>query len=222
MTVLELQHEAMPHVKPTDTLKYAMQLMNQCACSWLAVVASGKFEGYIHKEDIEEHSKKSDLVEVLSWHYPQVFTHKSEHFWHITKHFSLNQIDCLAVLDEQGMYETCFSLAAFSLAYFQQFGNTGIGAIVALNLDGPDYSFSKIAAITEAENVKILQSNLYTYFQDDRLGHVLTLGLSQENIHAVVASFGRMGYQIKAVFSKHSGSNEDKQRLDNLFKYLEV
>jgi len=84
-----------------------------------------------------------------------------------------------------------------------------------------DYSLSEISRLIEAEDAKILSSSI----KDDDFDKTmlrLTLKINQIDLSRIVATLERFGYKIIARYQESNVTDNQKERLDILLKYLDI
>ena len=77
-----------------------------------------------------------------------------------------------------------------------------------------------MAQIVESDNAQILSS--YVYQHPDSTRMEVTLKVNKQDISAILATFLRYEYDIKATFN-HTGDNDNsRDRYDSLMNYLNL
>ena len=79
---------------------------------------------------------------------------------------------------------------------------------------------AEISRIVESENALILSS--FVSSAPDSPQVEVTLKINRENLQAVIATFVRFKYQIKASFNETAYQESLKERYDALMSYLNV
>jgi acetoin utilization protein AcuB len=221
MTAAQFIDHSIAFLKPTDTSKQAIDTMLEQQTHWLPVVNSTQLLGYVALNTLTGISKKQLLAD-LPLQNVHVHIAPQEHALNIAFMFQKHQCDSLAVLDHNNLYQGCITFSHFTKKYFDIYQTPETGAIIEIQFDHYDYSFAKIAALTEAENIKILQSNIQTQYIDDQVTNTLTIKLNREMVQNLVATLERFGYNITGVYGSSQNLNMEQQRINQLLKYLEV
>jgi len=94
------------------------------------------------------------------------------------------------------------------------------GALIALEVDALQYSFSEISRIVESNDAQITQLN--TAQSKDMGKTQVTLKLNKLEISDIVATFQRYDYHVKYYFGEELYTNELKNNYENLMSYLNV
>ena len=90
-----------------------------------------------------------------------------------------------------------------------------------LEVNQNDYSLSEISRLVESNGAKILSSIVNNdIFDANRIK--LTLKINKTDLSSIVATFERFEYKIIAKFEDSEMESSDKERLDILFKYLDI
>jgi hypothetical protein len=95
------------------------------------------------------------------------------------------------------------------------------GAVLVLSMNMTDYSLYEISRIIESENTKVLSSFLSSDPLDDSKIK-LTLKLDKTELRHVKATLERFGYRILDHFQEEEGINGEQERIDNLFRFLQI
>ena len=95
------------------------------------------------------------------------------------------------------------------------------GGIIILELRSNDYSLSEIAQIVEGNDSKIL--SLYVKSAPTNEFVEITLKLNKTDISAVIQTFERYSYKIKAIYAENKEIDIMlKDRLDSFLNYLNI
>lgn len=94
------------------------------------------------------------------------------------------------------------------------------GGIIVLQINLRDYNLVEIAGIAEANDAKIM--GLYTYSSDDSMKLEVTLKMNSLDISAILLTFSRYNYLIKASFGQSDLDNLLRDRYEALMSYLNI
>ena len=94
----------------------------------------------------------------------------------------------------------------------------GTGGILVLEVSQSDYSMAQIGQIVESNNAKILSSTILSNPASTNLD--VTLKINQEDLTAIIRTFERYDYVVKAEYQNGMGSDDLKWRYDALMNYL--
>lgn len=219
MLVKDLSFEALPQLKLTDKVYQALSLMEEHHVQDLVVVTEGKFVGIIDESSLLDVDDDITIGEI-----PRPLAHhavKAED--HFLKAFSLAtsyQLSVVPVVDNEmnlvGSIEAT-SLSKYVAAFLQL---DAPGAIIVLEVDSNQYSFSEITRIVESNDAHITQLN--TKPVAERAFTEITLRINKLEVSDIVASFQRYDYSVKYYFGEELYTNELRENYENLMNYLNI
>ncbi|MDQ3279511.1 MAG: CBS domain-containing protein, partial [Bacteroidota bacterium] len=94
------------------------------------------------------------------------------------------------------------------------------GALIVLEIDNYQYSFTEINRIVESVDAQITQLNTFT---DPESGTVqVTIRVNKVEVSDLVSTFQRYEYNVKHYFGEELYQNELKTNYDNLMNYLSI
>ena len=95
------------------------------------------------------------------------------------------------------------------------------GGIIVLEINQKDYLLTEIAGIVESNDAKIL--SLYITSHPDSTKLELTIKVNRVDIGAILQTFYRYNYTVKASWSKEDSFSDGLQdRFDSLMNYLNI
>jgi acetoin utilization protein AcuB len=107
------------------------------------------------------------------------------------------------------------------LKYFAETASfSETGSIIVLEIDKNNYSLSQIARIVESENASILNSFITSNRDSNQIE--LTIKINRQEISAILSTFVRFDYTIKASFTESDFIEQLKENYDSLMHYLKV
>jgi len=221
MLAYELINDMIPPLKLTDTTELALAWMDEFRCNQLAVVSKGKFLGLVSENIILERGAEVSLIKDLDLDCNHCKVIKDSHFLNIIKMASANDIELLGVVDEANDYLGVITIKDTIFALSQTLAVQTEGAIIIISLKAIDYSLSEISRLIESEGYKILSSSIKVDEADSDF-FKLTLKINSEDIQRLVATLERFEYRVIAKLQTKQGVDSDQERLDILFKYLDL
>ena len=221
MIAEELINQMIPALKVTDKAEKAIIWMEELKTNQLPVIQGRTFKGLISEDIILE---KNDLDTKIG-EFPLIgencFVFESEHLFDIIRMSQEYSSELVAVVDEHkeflGVSSYEDTLKAFSSTLTVQ----GRGGIIVISLLHIDYSLAQISRIIESEDVKILGSFVNPHPTDPGKLY-LTLKLNKEDLSGISSALTRFGYSIVAKFHQVKKDEREKERLDNLLKFLDI
>jgi len=94
------------------------------------------------------------------------------------------------------------------------------GGIIILEVAENNYSMVEIAQIIESNNARIISAILTTNPNSTLID--ITLKINIIDLNAVIQTFERYNYVIKATFAEKDDLDEIKERYDALMNYLSI
>jgi hypothetical protein len=127
----------------------------------------------------------------------------------------------IAVVDRENNYLGVVTMEDAISAFADSLSIQSNGAVLVLSMNMTDYSLFEIARVIESENTKILSSFLSSDPLDDSKIK-LTLKLDKTELRHVKATLERFGYRILDHFQEEEGISGEQERIDNLFRFLQI
>ena len=94
------------------------------------------------------------------------------------------------------------------------------GALIVLEMDTRNYSFTEINRIVESNDAQITQLNTFT---DPETGiSQVTIRVSKLEVSDIISTFQRYEYNVKYYFGEELFENELRTNYDNLMNYLKI
>ncbi|MBZ4189768.1 CBS domain-containing protein [Niabella beijingensis] len=219
MLVKDLSFEALPQLKLTDRVYQVLNLMQEHHVMDLAVTNEGKLAGIVNETtllDVDDELSLAEIPRPLS-----IFSVKEDE--HFLKAFSLasaHHLTVVPVVDKENNFVGAIEAATLAtyVADFLQLQEPG--ALVVLEIDSNQYSFSEITKIVEANDAQITQLN--TRAIRDRNALEVTIRINKLEVSDIVASFQRYDYLVKYYFGEELYTNELKENYENLMNYLNI
>jgi hypothetical protein len=179
-----------------------------------------EYVGLISEDLIFKYNDLSILIKEIALKAEDVYVLHFQHFYDILKVALDNNLQVVAVLDENRKYMGVITVDS-TIAAFAQSAVQEPGGIIVLSLNERDYSLTEISRLVESNDAKILSSYVCPD-RSDPLKIKVTIKLNRKDISRVVATFERFDYHIIAKFQNAPDQDEDKERLDLLLKYLNM
>jgi CBS domain-containing protein len=210
----------LPVLKPTDSVKVALEHMLHERVHWLPVVEHGHFLGMI-SEDILFDENSNKKLSTFPLGHEEVFVRAEQHYFEVLKLLYEHQTGSVAVLNEEQKYLGSITLQDV-LNHFVSIGFINSpGGILVLSVLQRNYSLAEISRIIESNDMKALAvyvSNLI----EDTLEVAVTIKLDKTDLTRLISSFERYGYKIIAHFHETAFKHQDSERLEMLLKYLSI
>ena len=220
MLAKDLISDEIPTVKTTDTGTDVLHWMDEYKVRHLPIINKNEYLGLIGDTDIldlnitEEELGKHKLSLVR----PYVLL--GQHIYDVIKMFSNMNLTVLPVLDENENYMGSIPLPALLTECSTIAATREPGGIIVLEMNEHDYSMTQIAQIVEGCDGKILSS--YLNSMPDSTKIEVTLKINKEDIAAILQTFYRFNYTVKASFHQSEFSDDIKNRFDSFMNYINI
>jgi acetoin utilization protein AcuB len=220
MIAEELINQKIPPLKTSDTAEKALHWMEELRVSQLPVIKGQEYKGLISEDLIFQSNDLSMKLQDLSLNSSNIFVLRSQHFYDVLKVALDNNVQVVAVLDDErkfaGVITVNTTIAAFAQSAVQE-----PGGILVLSLNERDYSLSEVSRLVESNDAKILSSYVCPD-PGDPTKMKLTIKLNRTDISRIVATFERFSYNVIATFQNVQNTDNDQERLDLLLRYLNM
>ena len=221
MLAEEFINQMIPPLKLNDSSQTALNWMEVFHLTQLAVVDERMFKGIIDEESILEKNNPNLPISEYALSYKDVSVKSSSHYYDVINLASKNHLELVPVIGEANEYLGVISVNETSVAIAKMFASQGPGGIIVLAMKEIDYSLAQISRLIEANDTKILSVFVTDDSKKDSYIKV-TLKLNRVDLTRVIATLERYDYKIIAQFQESDVENYDKDRLDMLFKYLNI
>lgn len=196
----------------------ALNLMDEYRLGHLPVVENGKYLGMISETSLLGMEPMSN-DDTLQLELLKVSVQPQMHILDILKVVSQYHIGAVPVVDEQDNYLGMIMTTDLIEKLSQMQGVHQPGGIIVLEMWEKDYSMQQIARIIEENNAKILSTTV-SPGEDGRIE--LNIKINQPDLNAIIQSFERFGYTIKASYQEPEYTEDLKSRYDELMRFLNI
>ena len=218
MLTRDLISNAIPYLHKSDTVYHALQLMNDYHVAHLPVVENESYLGMISEEQLLQSDEETALHE-LSFTDDTTSVQANEHFLKAIQTAVVNKLSIVPVVEEKQLlgivtYNDLLRNASEFMSLSQP------GALLVLEIDSRNYSFTEINRIVESNDAQITQLNTFT---DTETGLMqLTIRVNKVEVSDLLSTFQRYEYNVKYYFGEELYENELKTNYDNLMHYLKI
>jgi hypothetical protein len=200
----------------TDSIEEAAEMAREFYYSHVFVTRNNVFLGAISQAFLEESPEGS--LQTLEIHFERFAVLEEWHLLDTIKLFHIFNSNLVPIIDKEEQYLGYISCDDI----FNEFSKYPLfsenGAVIIVQKNARDYSFSEIAKIIEENNAKIFGSFINDINGDDVQ---ITLKISNENLSSIDETFKRYGYEV--VIKHYNDEKEEllKARFGFFQKYLE-
>lgn len=219
MTAAELITNHLPVLQTTDTVRMALDFMQDNKIQHLPVVNNQVYIGMIDEEDIED-TNENDPVSAHLQLLDPVFVHPSDFFLVPLKIMHQRQLDILPVVKEGG--ELMGVLTQEELLWAASHYNSAAvpGGIIIFQMQPNSFYLSEIGRIVESNNARIIHLNTWTDASTGEL--MVAIKVNKSDIQDILASFERYEYNVVHYFGENLSEEELKENYDHLINYLNI
>jgi len=145
---------------------------------------------------------------------------ESQHIYDVIRIFYEQQLTVVPVLDAKKNYLGVISINMMNEYFAKLTSVTEPGGIIVLEIVNKNNSLAHMAQIVESDNAQILSSYVRTFPDSTRME--ITLKVNKVDISAIIATFARYEYDVKATFNHIDDNQGSKDRYDSLMNYLNL
>ena len=220
MVAIELIADEIPPVHTSDTLQKVHDRMVEFRLRHLPIVNEDQFLGLVGEDDLTVESDQQTAVGALALSLVNPYVLEDQHIYDVIRLFHEQQLTIVPVLDIKKNYLGVISINAMN-EYFARITSVAQpGGIIVLEINNKNNSLAHMAQIVESDNAQILSS--YVMAHPDSTRMEVTLKVNKQDISAIIATFLRYEYDVKATFN-HTGDNDNsRDRYDSLMNYLNL
>ena len=220
MLAVELIADAIPPVHTSDTIQKVMERMLEFRLRHLPIVNEEQFLGLIADTDLVEENDYQASIGSLALSLVSPYALEDQHIYDVIRLFYEQQLTIVPVLDAKRNYLGLISINAMTEYFAQLTSVTEPGGIIVLEIGNKNNSLAHMAQIVESDNAQILSSYVRTFPDSTRME--VTLKVNKVDISAIIATFLRYEYDVKATFNHSDDNDNSKDRYDSLMNYLNL
>ena len=218
MLTRDLISNAIPYLHKSDTVYHALQLMNDYHVAHLPVVENDSYLGIISEEQLLQSDEELALND-LQITDGTTSVQANEHFLKAIQTAVINKLSIVPVVEEKQLlgivtYNDLLRNASEFMSLNQP------GALIVLEMDSRNYSFTEVNRLVESNDALITQLNTFT---DAETGMMqVTIRVNKLEVSDLLSTFQRYEYNVKYYFGEELYENELKTNYDNLMNYLKI
>jgi acetoin utilization protein AcuB len=204
----------------TDTCTYALNAMDENRVSHLPLVNDREVLGVISEFDLINHSDLHDMVGNVKLSLPNAFISSYQHVFDVMKMMTEMKLSLLPVVDQKNTYHGVITLPNLLRYLTLNISVLNPGGIIVLEVAENNYSMAEISQIVESNDARIIGA--FFTSRPDSTGIDIMLKINQTDLNAVIQTFERYQYTIKAIFAEKDDLDDLKERYDSLMNYLSM
>lgn len=220
MLAIELISDSIPPVHTSDSIQKVMDRMQEFRIGHLPIVNEQQFLGLVSDSDLIEETDYQASVGSLALSLINPYVLEDQHIYDVIRLFYEQQLSIVPVLDAKKNYLGLVSINTLTEYFAKLTSVSDPGGIIVLEIGNKNNSLAHMAQIVESDNAQILSSYVRTFPDSTRME--VTLKVNKVDISAIVATFMRYEYEIKATFNHIDDNDNSKDRYDSLMNYLNL
>lgn len=219
MLAIELISDVIPPVHTSDTIQKVLDRMAEFRVRHLPIVNEDQFLGLLSDTDVLVEPDHEVQIGAMALSLVNPYVLEDQHIYDVIRLFYEQQLTIVPVLDTKKNYLGMISINAMNEYFAKITSVMQPGGIIILEINSRNNSLAHMSQIVESDNAQILSSYVSTYPDSTRMD--VTLKINKQDISAIVASFLRYEYDIKATFN-HNDVDNSMDRYDSLMNYLNL
>jgi len=220
MLAKDLITDEIPPLKTTDTGLMAINWMDEFKVSHLPIVKDYEYLGLLSDTDVLDLNITNEQIGKCKLSLIRPFVLESQHIYEVIKMISNLNLTILRVLNEQQHYVGLIPATAILHQFAILAATREPGGMIVLEMNVHDYSLTQIAQIIEGNDAKVL--SCYVNSLADSTKIEVTLKINKEDLSAILQTFYRYNYNIKATFHQSEFSEDMKNRFDSFMNYINI
>lgn len=220
MYAIELISDSILPVHTSDTVQRVMERMAEFRVGHLPIVNEEQFLGLLSEDDLVNVTDNQTEVGALGLSLVNPYVLTDQHIYDAIRLFSEQKLTVVPVLDHKKNYQGLITISAMNGYFARITAADQPGGIIVLEIGNKNNSLAHMAQIVESDNAQILSS--YVFAHPDSTRMEVTLKVNKQDISAIVATFLRYDYDVKATFHNVGENDVAKDRYDSLMNYLNL
>ncbi len=207
-------------VQSSDSVRYALQLMDDSKVFHLPVCQGGNYQGLVSEGDLLDSFDHENSIKEGSTKLIKVFITEDRHIFDAIKLFSEFHLSILPVLNAEEEYLGYLSPYDIINGIGKMLSIEMPGGVLVLQLNNNDFYLSQIAQIVESNDAKILA--FYITSQPNSTQIELSLKINQTDLSGIIESFNRYNYDVYAAYHQSTNDLDLQHRFENFINYLNI
>ena len=220
MLAIELITDLIPPVHTSDTIQKVVDRMIEFRVRHLPIVNEKQFLGLIDEGDMLGETDNQIPIGALALSLVNPYVLEDQHIYDVIWLFCERQLTVVPVLDANKNYLGLISINALTKYFGGLAAVDQPGGIIVLEIDNKNNSLAHMSQIVESDNAQILSSYVRTFPDSTRME--VTLKVNKRDIAAIIATFLRYEYDIKATFNHSDDNDNSRDRYNSLMNYLNL
>lgn len=207
-------------LKTSDTGKTALGWMDEYKVSHLPIVNNEAFLGLISEQEIYSYNNVDEPLGNHELTLKNPFVNEHQHLYEVLKLVDELDLSVIPVLDDHSKYLGCITMRGLVEFLSGTYSVGNPGGLIVLEMSVKDYNLTEIANIIESNDAKVLSTFITSHKDSTRLEVVIKI--NKIEIGAILQTFDRYGYFVKATYGEDEDQQDLKDRFDSLMNYLNI
>ncbi|HLN72801.1 MAG: CBS domain-containing protein [Methylococcaceae bacterium] len=221
MIAQNLLSEVVPPLRLTDTGQKALNWMEVFRISHLPIVDGKRLVALVSDKIIYDLNIIDKPLGEYTSHMLSPHVRTNQHIYEVFSSISLLKLSAVPVLNLYDEYVGVITVFDLVQKFSDLVAVKEPGGIIVLELNSIDYSLPQIAQIVEGNDAKIL--SFYIHQLPDSMVMNVTLKTNVVDLSAIIQTFVRYDYNIKAVYMDESNVKDMyDDRFDQLMKFMNI
>lgn len=216
----ELISNKIPPLRTSDTVRKALERMNEFKVYHLPIVNETQYLGLVSEEELIEARDQDTAIGALPVALLNAFIFENAHIYDVIRLLGELQLSVVPVLDQQKNYLGLVSINNLLSYTADLYAVSQPGGIIVLSISNRNNSLAHMSQIVEADNAQVLSSYVSSFPDSTRLE--VTLKINKTELSGIVASFERYDYEVKAVYNNSNNDDDSMDRFNSFMNYLNV
>ena len=220
MIAVDLIQDDIPLLNLSDDISKATTFFNHYKLHQIPVFEESKLLGLIDEEVVLNALPKSEIKD-LKKHFRKEKVLSEKNLFDVLHFFRQGNLSVLPVVDKDNNYLGCIHERILLQKICEILKVENPGGIIHLQIRIIDYSLAQIAQIVEGNGAKILSLLSLPNSSNTKLMEIL-IKINQQELSGIIQTFQRYEYKIIASFHKNIHKEGLNDRLESLFRYLNI
>jgi acetoin utilization protein AcuB len=214
MTAEQLLTSDLPLLRPIDTVKCALDIMEEYKVAHLPLVVEDQFKGLVNEGDLLECDESAVLAEVQASPFS---VDPNLHIYEVVAQMARTEVDVLPVV-HRGIFMGCIDRGAVMNFLAHAAGWGAEGSTIVLEIPPSKFSLTEISRLVEENGAQI---SSFTSTHEDSGDMLVTFKLNTIDIAAILETFKRFDYKITTFFDAPEVEDELRKKFDQFMRYLD-
>ncbi len=203
-----------------DTINEALNRMQEYKVAHFPVTENGKLIGVLFEKDVYNHPERKGKISKDMLNAENLYVRDDQYVFDVLRLSNDQKLTIVPVVDESDRYLGSITMMDIITFFSNSMSIDLPGGVIVLEVNVNDYSLTEISNIVETNDAKILTS--YILSRPDSTKMEVVIKVSKINLGAIIQTFERYEYIVKASFGEDYNYGELKSNYDSLMNYLNI